>query len=203
MRNARVRIIELRNDLTAVTNDIARVLEAIYDPSTASPPGLNVPIATGSANDDATRPFARVDGVAPSSPAAEAVRAIDLSPFQKLTHRWQGMQREDLVVKFGHLTSQSFTSSSLQMLAELVAVSENVRYLYQIRMCTGLKSTLKREISIQILRLDQSISLKLTPRKGWGGRGMLGSAPITVLSTVYPCAENKFYSCHIVSYTPP
>jgi 26S proteasome regulatory subunit N4 len=39
---------------------------------------------------------------------------------------WQGMQREDLVVKFGHLTSQSFTSSSLQMLAELVVVSENV-----------------------------------------------------------------------------
>jgi len=42
---------------------------------------------------------------------------------------WQGMQREDLVVKFGHLTSQSFTSSSLQMLAELVVVSENVSAL--------------------------------------------------------------------------
>jgi len=47
--------------------------------------------------------------------------------FAKLMrHLHQGMQREDLVVKFGHLTSQSFSSSSLQILAELVAVSENV-----------------------------------------------------------------------------
>jgi hypothetical protein len=47
--------------------------------------------------------------------------------FAKLTrHLPQGMQREDLVVKFGHLTSRSFSSSSLQVLAELVAVSENV-----------------------------------------------------------------------------
>ena len=30
------------------------------------------------------------------------------------------------MIKFGHLTSTSFTSSSLQILAELVGVSENV-----------------------------------------------------------------------------
>ena len=52
---------------------------------------------------------------------------IDFSHLLKLMHHLpQGMQREDLVVKFGHLTSQSFSSSSLQILAELVAVSENV-----------------------------------------------------------------------------
>jgi len=150
VRNARVRIIELRNDLKAIIADIAKALEAVYDPSAAPAPDSSSSGAGALSNveEDVTKPFARVDGVAPNSPAAEA-----------------GMQREDLVVKFGHLTSQSFMSSSLQILAELVAVSEN------------------RELPIKVLRSDQTISIKLTPRKGWGGRGMLG--------------------CHIVPYTSP
>jgi len=150
VRNARVRTIELRNDLKAVTDDIAKALEAVYDPSAVPAPASNsdgVETLT-SAEEAATKPFARVDGVAPSSPAAVA-----------------GMKREDLVVKFGHLTSKSFVSSSLQVLTELVAVSEN------------------RELPIKVLRSDQTISMTLTPRNGWGGRGMLG--------------------CHIVPYTPP
>jgi len=148
--HARVKIIELRNDLEAITNNIAKALQAVYDPysppillSSSSDVELN-----SSAEADTMEPFARVDSVAPGSPAADA-----------------GMQREDLVVEFGHLTSQLFASSSLQILAELVNVSEN------------------RELPIKVLRLDQRISLKLTPREGWGGRGMLG--------------------CHIVTYTPP
>lgn len=39
----------------------------------------------------------------------------------------QGLQRGDLIVKFGQLSKQSFSSGSLQPLAELVAESENVR----------------------------------------------------------------------------
>ena len=39
----------------------------------------------------------------------------------------QGLQRGDLIVKFGQLNKQSFSSSSLQPLADLVAESENVR----------------------------------------------------------------------------
>jgi hypothetical protein len=38
----------------------------------------------------------------------------------------QGLQREDLVVKFGQLTQKSFSSSSLQLLADVVAENENV-----------------------------------------------------------------------------
>ena len=85
MRNARVRIIELRNDLKAVTDDIAKVLAAVYDASAAPAP------ASGSdgvemAEEEDAKPFARVDGVAPSSPAAVAVCAeIYMLPFHK-TH---------------------------------------------------------------------------------------------------------------------
>ena len=73
VRNARVRIIELRNDLTAVSNDIARALEAVYDPSVTPTSASNSSGAVVGAGEDTTKPFARVDGVAPSSPAAEAV----------------------------------------------------------------------------------------------------------------------------------
>jgi hypothetical protein len=69
VRGARVRIIELRNDLDAVMNSIAKALEGIYDPS----------LGSGEMNstedlDNRPKPFAKLNGVAPGSPAAEAVR---------------------------------------------------------------------------------------------------------------------------------
>jgi hypothetical protein len=75
VRNARVRIIELRNDLKAIIADIAKALEAVYDPSAAPAPDSSSSGAGALSNveEDVTKPFARVDGVAPNSPAAEAV----------------------------------------------------------------------------------------------------------------------------------
>jgi len=72
VRGARVRIIELRNDLKDVMNAIGKALEGVFDPT------LVVVNPSSNANDSATghnlKPFAKVDGVAPGSPAAEAVR---------------------------------------------------------------------------------------------------------------------------------
>ena len=82
VRHARVRIIELRNDLAALMDEIAKTLETVYR---RSPP----PQAEGTGQSGATTasatvsgettipellPFARVNGVAPGSPAADAVR---------------------------------------------------------------------------------------------------------------------------------
>ncbi|KAF9463050.1 hypothetical protein BDZ94DRAFT_1282702 [Collybia nuda] len=146
VRGARVRIIELRNDLKDVMNSIGKALEGIYDP--AHNDATETTTRVNMAEDESPRPFARVDAVAPGSPAAEA-----------------GLQREDLVIKFGQLNYRTFTSSSLQPLADIVASNEN------------------RRISIKILRAAEPVFLNLIPRKGWGGRGMLG--------------------CHIVPYSPP
>jgi hypothetical protein len=44
----------------------------------------------------------------------------------EFTYPIQGLQREDLVVKFGSLTQQSFSSSSLTPLMDIVAAYENV-----------------------------------------------------------------------------
>lgn len=38
----------------------------------------------------------------------------------------QGLQREDLIVKFGGLSHRSFTAGSLQPLVSLVGANENV-----------------------------------------------------------------------------
>ena len=77
MRHAHVRIIELRNDLKAITDDIAKALEVVYDPlaapATNSSSSSSGEAAPASVEEGISKPFAKVDGVAPGSPAAEAV----------------------------------------------------------------------------------------------------------------------------------
>ncbi|KAI0304532.1 hypothetical protein B0F90DRAFT_1625627 [Multifurca ochricompacta] len=129
VRHARVRVIELRNDLTTLMDEMAKTLETIYPRSRPEPP---------QAEDDELLPFARVNGVAPGSPAADA-----------------GMERGDLVVKFGELRHPQ---SNLQAVATLVADNEN------------------KAISVLVRRLgvERVTALRLIPRQGWGGRGSLG-----------------------------
>ena len=77
VRGARVRIIELRNDLKAVMDAIGRALEGIYDPT------LQRSSQDGSSNERPLKPFAKVNGVAPESPAAEAVRVYSVHIYTK------------------------------------------------------------------------------------------------------------------------
>ncbi|KAF8558239.1 hypothetical protein OG21DRAFT_1380507, partial [Imleria badia] len=146
IRSARTRIVELRNDLKFAMDAIEKALQEVYDPSLAPPapsPAPPTPIDASSMPNTHTEeslfPFAKVDGVAPGSPAAHA-----------------GLRRDDLIIKFGHLTIASFSASSLEPLADLVSRNEN------------------RELRIQVLRDGQELSLQFTPRNGWGGRGLLG-----------------------------
>jgi len=148
VRHARVRIIELRNDLATLMDEIADTLAAVY-PRSPPPPmegegGAGGAATTSAAEGEGTStsaellPFARVNGVAPGSPAADA-----------------GMQRDDLVVKFGGLRHPQ---PNLQALAAVVAENEN------------------KAISVLVRRsgTEGLTALRLTPRQGWGGRGSLG-----------------------------
>lgn len=72
VRGARVRIIELRNDLKAVVDAIGKALEGIYDPA------IQRSSLIDSSSNPPLKPFAKVDGVAPGSPAAEAVRIYNV-----------------------------------------------------------------------------------------------------------------------------
>ena len=77
VRHARVRIIELRNDLTALMDEIAKALTTVY-PRPTPPPAESEATTAPAVGTEVTpvelRSFARVNGVAPGSPAADAVR---------------------------------------------------------------------------------------------------------------------------------
>jgi 26S proteasome non-ATPase regulatory subunit 9 len=136
VRHARVRIIELRNDLAALMDEIAKALETVYrrpPPPPAEGSGATTTSAaavSGETSITELLPFARVNGVAPGSPAADAVRplcAVSAAAFRSASKTtccaYQGMQRDDLVVKFGGLRHPQ---SNLQALAAVVAENENV-----------------------------------------------------------------------------
>jgi 26S proteasome regulatory subunit N4 len=79
VRGARVRIIGLRNDLKAVMDEIGKALELVYDPGSLGPiPGGSQTFSEKSTPDGPMRPFAKVDDVAPNSPAGTAVRNVYL-----------------------------------------------------------------------------------------------------------------------------
>ena len=71
VRHARVRVIELRNDLKAVMDSIMSGLQNVYNLALVQR-ASNAPDEPA-ANASGLHPFARVDGVAPGSPAATAV----------------------------------------------------------------------------------------------------------------------------------
>lgn len=79
VRHARVRIIELRNDMESVMNQLAKALETVYDPRNGGNVAEGMPnnsiVSAGETSED-RKVFARVDGVAPGSPAAQAVRLL-------------------------------------------------------------------------------------------------------------------------------
>ncbi|KAJ7288330.1 hypothetical protein C8J57DRAFT_1445707 [Mycena rebaudengoi] len=103
VRNARIRIIELQNDYARTMDAIAVALQSVYDPTLTPPSSSESPEPSTSG-----KPFAKVEGVSPGSPAEDA-----------------GLLRNDLVVKFGTLTQHSFSSSSLKPLVDVVAAHEN------------------------------------------------------------------------------
>ena len=73
VRHARVRIIELRNDHQALMDKIMLALQEVYDPGQQPQEASATNSGTANDSDNALQPFARVDGVAPGSPAATAV----------------------------------------------------------------------------------------------------------------------------------
>lgn len=141
VRHARVRIIRLRNDLSSLVDKIAIALEHLHTSQSA---GVTT---DGETPLPSLLPFAKVDAVAPHSPAQLA-----------------GLCPGDLIVKFGPLTAGNL-SGSLQLIAQQVEQHEN------------------RPILLSVARDNQIITARLTPQRGWGGRGMVG--------------------CHIVPYTTP
>ncbi|GAA5852264.1 hypothetical protein JCM9279_002482 [Rhodotorula babjevae] len=150
VRTARVSIIRLRNDLKDVQRDMEHVVlrglprgdEPAQAPQAAAGEDAQMGDLEGPASET---PFAKVDAVAPGSPADSA-----------------GMKRDDHLVSLGDVAAS--TPDTLRAVATLVGRSEG------------------SALPVVVTREGARLELVLTPRSGWGGRGLLG--------------------CHIVPYSP-
>jgi hypothetical protein len=153
VRTARARIHRLRNDLKDAMDAIAAALENVY----ARPDDAGK-AAQGAAPEDGTaageRPFALVNGVAPGSPAEQAVRSHLAGHCRPLclTHKLQGLRRTDKIVRFGSLHAGNH--NGLQALPSLVESNEGVRRPEIQRVSTHSDSVCPRADSTILARLE-------------------------------------------------
>ncbi|GAA5912451.1 hypothetical protein JCM5296_004398 [Sporobolomyces johnsonii] len=138
VRTARMWIHRLRNDLKAVLAEMEQIVHRGLPRGEESAAMMEVDRASPSdAVESEEKPFAKVDAVAPGSPADAA-----------------GLKRDDLLLTLSTINSSNH--DSLRAVAALIGRSEGV------------------ELPLAVLRGGQKVTLKLTPRAGWGGRGLLG-----------------------------
>ncbi|KAI9788521.1 MAG: putative 26S proteasome regulatory subunit [Peltula sp. TS41687] len=173
IRTTRSRIIHLRNDHRDLMSRIERALHA-YHASLSSREPQTVPTTSSSDRDiessDATAtetPFAKINGVVSGSPAEGA-----------------GLRVGDRIRRFGNVNW--INHENLSRIAETVRRSEGVRFYLSPVMLLAFADTLKRSIQVKILRKgtngqpDEELELWLTPRRGWGGQGLLGCHVVPV-----------------------
>ncbi|WWC94269.1 hypothetical protein V866_001110 [Kwoniella sp. B9012] len=152
IRHARSSLVRLQNDRQTVSDLLATALQDAFSRPTASN-SSNIPNGTShgpqtqstsnqvNGNSFASqwpeKPIARVNTVAPQSPASQA-----------------GLQPDDLIHDFAGVTHTS--QGGIQAIGVVVSRSEGV------------------SLKLLVVRGDQRVTLHLTPRNGWGGRGSLG-----------------------------
>lgn len=110
------------------------------------------------------RPFAKVNTVVDNSPAATA-----------------GLKPGDLIRNFGYVNFQNH--DNLSKVAECVQGNEGVGSL-TVNLSAGdpyLTYHVKQNVLVKVCRITggaggsaQELHLTLTPRRDWGGRGLLG-----------------------------
>jgi 26S proteasome regulatory subunit N4 len=152
IRTTRARIIPLRNDYKAIMNKIESGLHAYHAEQAANP---NAAASSSSANapssnivpifeEEPSPPFAKVNTVEPDSPAQEA-----------------GLKVGDKIRNVGDVNWMNH--ERLAKVAQVIQRNEG------------------RTVLVKILRPFANapedgvdVTLRLTPRRAWGGRGLLG-----------------------------
>jgi 26S proteasome non-ATPase regulatory subunit 9 len=130
VRLARAAIVRLRNDHRAVVEEMGRLLQVVYAPRDDQPSVNGTSRETSGVNGTANGssliqpPLAKVNSVAPGSPAAQAVsHYIAIVSYTHVS--LQGLEKNDFILEFGHLDGDN----SLADVGQLVAGSEGVRLL--------------------------------------------------------------------------
>lgn len=165
VRTVRSRVIHLKND----RNDLmAQIEQGLHEhhaklqaqaPSSQAVDASTAALSQSSAQSSTTA-FAKVNSVSPGSPAEGA-----------------GLKADDSVIKFG--SADWLNHEKLAKVAEVVSQNEGVR-LATFHNSYSVTDELQRPINVLISRNDpatgatNTVRLSLTPRRGWGGRGLLG-----------------------------
>ncbi|ORY73877.1 hypothetical protein BCR35DRAFT_307006 [Leucosporidium creatinivorum] len=148
VRTARMQIIRLRNDLQGVQNEMEKLVER------GLPRGEEGALVEEEG--DAVMSNGTVSGVQQEeTPFARIDGVFPGSPADTA-----GIKREDLLLSVAHLNSTNH--DSLRAVGQLVGASEGVVLPLGILRSAGEGQE------------KQRLTLRLTPRTGWGGRGLLG-----------------------------
>ena len=169
VRTTRARIIRLRNDYKGIMSRIEKGLHAHHaniqsaglQSSIQACSNSHIGVSGGASSPDILRaPFARVNSVVVGSPADAA-----------------GLRAGDRILSFGSVNC--INHEKLTRVAAIVQESEGVRFYLAMFEPGSLFS--QRSLSVQVLRNVANAShgtsemqLSLTPRRDWGGRGLLG-----------------------------
>jgi 26S proteasome non-ATPase regulatory subunit 9 len=190
IRHARSALARLHTDRNLVNERLAPALEAAFqreagtaETSAIAPlsSSLNGTQRLANGHDAAARargeliateavpdtPVAKVNSVAPGSPAADAVSHTRSQRFGLLTPTlWQGLNAGDYILDFAGVTAPG----GLQDIGSLVQRSE------MVSVCSELVDDPQEPLRLVVARgaEAQRVVLTLTPRSGWGGRGLLG-----------------------------
>lgn len=151
IRTTRARIVRLRNDHKAL---MAKVEEAVHEhfaagKSAESLPATSATASAPQATTAATQSSAQQSTSAIEPPFARVNSVVDGSPADTA-----GMKAGDKVTRFGYVDWTNH--ERLSKVAQVVQQNEN------------------HAILVKVLRDSQMVRLELTPRRDWGGRGLLG-----------------------------
>ncbi|KAK8864483.1 hypothetical protein IAR55_001733 [Kwoniella newhampshirensis] len=159
IRHARSALVRLQNDRIEVTDRLSVALQnAFAAPSSSSSdaaaaasaqPNGHVQTSSVPKSNDVNGHHQIEEEIWPERPVAKVNSVASGSPAAD-----SGMRANDMIYSFEGVTVDS--PGGIQSIGSLVARSEG--------------STLQ----ILVLRQEQRVRLSLTPRNGWGGRGMLG-----------------------------
>lgn len=151
IRTTRARIIRLKNDHKAL---MVKLEDAVHEhfaagKSAESLPTASSALAAPTTSSASTAPAVQAASSAIEPPFARVNAIVPNSPAEQA-----GMKAGDKVTRFG---SVNWTNHErLSRVAGVVQQNEN------------------RQIAVKILRDSQALQLELTPRRDWGGRGLLG-----------------------------
>lgn len=152
IRTTRARIVRLKNDHKAL---MAKLEEAVHEHFAAGKSAESLPPPTSSATISAS------STAAATAPAAQAQPASIEPPFARVNTVVEGspadtagMKAGDTVTRFGYVDWTNH--ERLGKVAQVVQSNEN------------------HVILVKVLREGQMVRLELTPRRDWGGRGLLG-----------------------------